>query len=667
MEYALVIAALLLGLGGPLLAIVLSIVALARTGKTRGLTRRVEQLEAQLRRQPRQPEGFDQESRAATARAQARPVDEVPVDEAPIERVEPDLDQTADLDQPADLDQTAGETEASAVFDAELVDLEPSFEGSAEARPESQAIHWEMLIGQKALGWAAIVLLILAAAFFLRYAYQNNWIGPVGRVAVGAMVGIALVVAGRRYDRRGWRLFSQMLTGGGIVVLYLATYSALGFYHLLPQREAGLFLVVIVVQSMIIAALYDSLAIALVAVLGGLLTPLLMHSDRDLYPALFTYIAVLDLGVVVLMLLRAWPAIGSVALLGSHGMFWLWHSEHYHPEKLAWALGFQAVIYLLFLAYTIIVQFVRRQRETWEGLARLAVAPALGFTAFYVLMNEQHAQWMGIAAVTMAAIYAALARVTFALRPRDERLLLTSLAIAVGFLALAFPIQADASWVAFGWAAMAAALWWFGLRIEAPALRVMAVVLAVAAVLRLLLFDLPPIVREPFTPIVNPFALPSIGVAACILVAVVLSRPFLAKLQSGERASVGAAGVVGVLLLWMILSVDCYGYFVSQSVLADSDTDPTHWRWLGQLSLSVLWAVYGSVVLAIGFWLRRAPQRWLALALYAVTITKVLLVDMANLDQFYRILAFLIVAIVLGLAARAYQRFFASPPAVDSP
>ena len=103
-----------------------------------------------------------------------------------------------------------------------------------------------------------------------------------------------------------------MLTAGGVVLLYLSTYGAFGFYHLIGQRAAGLMLALIVAESGLLALRYEAPAIALMAVIGGLLTPLLMHADRDQYAALFSYLTVLDAGIVCLLLRRHWPAIGVV-------------------------------------------------------------------------------------------------------------------------------------------------------------------------------------------------------------------------------------------------------------------------------------------------------------------------------------------------------------------
>jgi uncharacterized membrane protein len=200
--------------------------------------------------------------------------------------------------------------------------------------------------------------------------------------------------------------------------------------------------------------------------------------------------------------------------------------------------------------------------------------------------------------------------------------------------------------------AEAAVLWWFGLRVQAATLRGLAAGLALLALVRLLGLDMPHHARQPFVPILNEFALPAIGVAACLLAGVAAAQRFLKQIGLAERVLVAVAGLGSVLLLWLVLTVDCYGFFDAQARVHDD----AHWRWLGQMSVSILWAVFATIVLACGFRFRRAQLRWTALGLYVVTVAKVFLVDMAGLDQIYRIVAFFVLAIFLGVAAWAYQR-----------
>ncbi|MCH5378029.1 MAG: DUF2339 domain-containing protein, partial [Planctomycetes bacterium] len=349
------------------------------------------------------------------------------------------------------------------IVSAEIVEMDAA--QPSRMRPASRAaIHWEDLIGRKALGWAAVVLLLFAAAFFLRYAYENNWIGPQGRVGVGILAGLGLITAGWRYHRQRWRIFSQMLTSAGVVALFLSVYSSFGFYHLVPQQIATAFLLAIVIESALIAVLYRSAALAWMSLLGGLLTPLLMSSEVDQYQPFFIYLFLIDLGVILMGRLRSWAGLSTAALVGTHALFWMWYAQWYHPEKFFWVMGFQLAVYVLFLLLDVARHGGSQRQASPEDLVRLLLNAFLWFSAAFVVLRMDYRDWLGLLAVAMAGVYVLLARLVLARRPADQRQLLTALAVAVGFIALAFPLQADTEWVALGWAAEAAALWWFGLR-----------------------------------------------------------------------------------------------------------------------------------------------------------------------------------------------------------
>lgn len=550
--------------------------------------------------------------------------------------------------------ETGGREQAEAVAQEHPLPDLPVVTEEPIAIQALEPIAWELLIGRKALGWVAVALFILAAAFFLKFAYDNNWIGPQGQVAAAAMAGAALMIAGWSYHRRDWRIFSQMLTATGVVVLYLTTYASFGFYHLLPQQIAAGLLAVIVIESALLALRYDSLAVALTAVLGGLMTPVLMQSDYDLYVQLFVYLSALNLGIVLLTLVRSWPALGTLGLLGTQALFWQWYHGYYHPEKLGWTIGFQAVLYAMYLGQTILLHVVRDRRATWEDVARVILNASLWFLAVYALLRPDYRPWLGSAAIGLAVVYAVLARLLLACRPRDARPLLAAIAVSAGFIALAFPLEAEASWIAFGWAAEAAMLWWFGQRVGAPALRLLAAALAGAALVRVVGFDLPGPTTELFVPVFNQFALPAVGVAASLLTAIALTRRATDTRHALERyATVAFAGLV-LLYLWLILSLDCYRFF--HCVARLPETNRERWMWLGQMAVSIFSAVYATALMGVGFWKRITGLRVLALLIYALTVFKVLIVDLSESSYLYRVLALLVVGLLIGAAAWAYQR-----------
>src|SRR4030095_1229496 len=131
----------------------------------------------------------------------------------------------------------------------------------------------ESMIGRRWLGWAAVALILFATAFFLKYAFDNRWIGELGRVAIGVAAGVIMTALGFKYHRRVWRIFSQILTGGGIVLLYLSAYAAFGYYNLVPQKAAFSYLAILVAEAAGLALLYNAPAIAIMALVGGFATP----------------------------------------------------------------------------------------------------------------------------------------------------------------------------------------------------------------------------------------------------------------------------------------------------------------------------------------------------------------------------------------------------------
>ena len=156
----------------------------------------------------------------------------------------------------------------------------------------------ETVIGGQLLNRIGIVALLLATAFFLKYAFDNNWIGPHGRVALGLLVGAGLLVYSQWLLLRGYSYFADGIAGLGAGVLYLSLFAAWNFYQLIAQEAAFVGMTLVTAGLIALALGRDSERIALLALLGGMLTPLLLSTGRDTQLVLFTYLAVLNAGLL---------------------------------------------------------------------------------------------------------------------------------------------------------------------------------------------------------------------------------------------------------------------------------------------------------------------------------------------------------------------------------
>src|SRR4029078_8954510 len=146
----------------------------------------------------------------------------------------------------------------------------------------------EAAIGGRLLLWVRTIVLVLGVAFFLKYASDNDGTAESRRVAMGMGGGLALVAIGHRFAARGYRAYGQILTGGGLAVLYLSIYAAFGYYALSGQTPAFLLLVLVTVGAAWLADRQNALGLALMAVGGGFATPVLVGRGTDSPGTLFS-------------------------------------------------------------------------------------------------------------------------------------------------------------------------------------------------------------------------------------------------------------------------------------------------------------------------------------------------------------------------------------------
>ncbi|MCX6139467.1 MAG: DUF2339 domain-containing protein, partial [Candidatus Kapabacteria bacterium] len=133
--------------------------------------------------------------------------------------------------------------------------------------------EWEMLIGGKLLNRIGSVAIVLAMVFFLKYAFDNDLIPPIGRVGIGFAAGAALIYAAHRWMKKGLAGFAQGIASTAITILYLSAYATYGFYDILPQPIAFLLMVGVTCLAVWRAIAHNSLIVAIMAALGGFTTP----------------------------------------------------------------------------------------------------------------------------------------------------------------------------------------------------------------------------------------------------------------------------------------------------------------------------------------------------------------------------------------------------------
>jgi uncharacterized membrane protein len=233
-------------------------------------------------------------------------------------------------------------------------------------RRTAPVINWEQFMGVKLFAWIGGFALFLAVAFFVKYSFENNLISPQVRVALSFLTGIGLVIGGVALKKRDYLVTSQTLCATGTVILYAATFACHSVYKfpLFGTIPTFLLMTLITTTAFLLAVRMEAQVVAVLGLVGGFLTPVLLGSNVDNSLALFGYIALLDLGLMAVGLNRRWYYLVLLGALGTIAMQLGWVDKFFEPAKvfiaMAIFLGFDVLFMVAFGA-----DARRRQFSPW--------------------------------------------------------------------------------------------------------------------------------------------------------------------------------------------------------------------------------------------------------------------------------------------------------------
>src|SRR5947209_1113768 len=190
--------------------------------------------------------------------------------------------------------------------------------GATTARPvvapkPHSTFNWESILGVKLFAWIGGFAFFLGIVFFVKYAFENNWITPAMRIVAGAIVGTLLIAVSLLPRIRSYRVPAQSLSATGLLILYADVYAAHAFYNLMPLTATIALMWIVTAGALALANYLAAQSVTWLAVIGGFVTPLLLSTGYT-NPILFVvYIGMLDCAVAAVVRLKGWSYLLSVA------------------------------------------------------------------------------------------------------------------------------------------------------------------------------------------------------------------------------------------------------------------------------------------------------------------------------------------------------------------
>ena len=484
-----------------------------------------------------------------------------------------------------------------------------------------------------------VVALVMGAGFGYKLAVDRGWLDPLARVALGAAAGVALLVIGEATRRKAWDRYAQAVTAGGIGLLSLVVWAAHNVYGLIDGPQAFMMLAAITATGAFLAVVNDSEALAVLATGVGFLGPIVAGSTTSM-PSLAGYIFVLDAGVLILAAVRRWRTIPWVAAAGS----WVLFAMAVDHITVASAIAYASEIFVLFALTPVVAGIARPARFADSDLA---LAGTTAFVYYTVVMGLLGQGYVDMRAPFTAGLGVLSGAIAFACRRAGrEDAAFVQAGIGLVLCTVAVPMGTDGIAVGFVWTIEAALLMIAGHVSRLQPVRLIGLGLLGVALADSVSYELS--FGEGYHPVRLLLTFEALTIAVQIGA---LYRAALVTRKHAEREIGTVAWVAANVLTIAWLSWEAHAY-----LLPRFDTSAALHQ-LESLVYTAILGVYAGVLLAVGVVWRLRGARAFALGVFALTIAKMVIVDLWMLPTEYRTIGFIGLGVVLLACSLLYHRF----------
>jgi uncharacterized membrane protein len=364
-------------------------------------------------------------------------------------------------------------------------DLEDS---KVESFSEKKGI--ENFIGLRLMHVIGIVVLVIGLSIGVKYAVDKELISQVTRIALAYTAGSILFFLSLLL-RKKYQLFSSILFSGAMASLYFTTYAAFTYYNLLSFGTTFIIMVIITVCTSYTATIYNKQEIGLLGMVGAYAIPFLISANSEKVELFFSYILLINTGVVFLSIRKAWKEMSQLALLVTWILFIGWLYTRYEKGSLVIAIVIMSIFYSMFLLNAFFIRS-KGSRVLPRGAIHILGVNNLALYISSLLIFSYGKLDIGISITTLyvTIVLAIFTLASIFLFPAD-RLLQKTLAIqSLTLLILFIMFQWTGMKVTLIWASISSLLFIVGLYSRQYWLRLSAVVLMTLTLGKLLSFDI---------------------------------------------------------------------------------------------------------------------------------------------------------------------------------
>lgn len=346
------------------------------------------------------------------------------------------------------------------------------------------ASQWLLRIG--------IVLLVIGIGFFLKYSIEHGLISPTTRVALSVAGGLIMLIAGTRILGGKFHVMGQGLLGGGIATLYFSAFAAANFFHLITIPVAFAAMIAVTALSGFISVSFHSILTAVLGVVGGYGTPVMLSTGQVNFPGLYGYMLVLGLGVLGICAWKRWPLLNYLSFAGNFFLVSMSLRDYQSTLHFWQVMPFLIAFFVLFSTMVFVYNLFNRTKSNLLDVLVLFLNAAVFFCLSYWLIDKAYGEkWVAAVTLGLTAFYVIHVWYCLVRRVLDRELMLSFTALSAFFLAITVPLLLSREWITVSWAVQALVMLWVAGKLGSEFLRHVAYGLYLLVLGRFMFLDLP--------------------------------------------------------------------------------------------------------------------------------------------------------------------------------
>ncbi len=491
-----------------------------------------------------------------------------------------------------------------------------------------------------ALPKIGVIALVFGLAFFLKYAIDQGWISESLRLGLGAVVGGLLLVLFYLWKEK-YAKYALVLAGGGLAIWYLTIFAAVEMYAMLSMNGGLIILSIVTIIGLLLAYKTKSPSLSALAWGGAFLSPIILSFNSSSYSLMLIYISIVVLGLLTSIVYTKSYKLFALIIAGTavnllFGLFAGLFTEEYYIRTLIFL-----IIHLCANTF-VITNLIRSDKAENKEINQTEFGLLLVLIfAIFVLPTALIAYFKFNDYSTL--IMTALAVWTFLIYAFIDRLELTKLNYLLSGFGTSL-LVISVIWQ-FGDNSQVVMFYILGLvgiivgyiqkRAELRAWGVSTVMVGLVSACLVSYGSVPQLI------VTQKFGLEMLGLVALGVAYIFFKEDQLSEFEHDIHLAIQYL-IAG--FAWFFISWDLYNYY--------SAFDQVNQR---NLSLSLWWLVYATLLLGASVTHVLKPLRKVGLLLFGLVIIKVFLYDVQSLDMVYRIISFISLGVILLVVSFIYQ------------